>query len=851
MSGHVQLPSFRSFISGIENSGGASARPSSAQVNHPEPLNGSLPSYLQSYRDSPNLHYYRQNDISPERARTSPITGVRSDLPPLNVSAEQNGRERDLGVPLAAAPILHNRSQSMTNQIRPSLTPGSRSPSHTKTVVDETNIAGKGLCYVYDDGTICQKTINGDAVNPKWGTTKAGKPRKRLGQACNTCREKKIRCDPQIPKCAQCQKFGRECKFESRLVLYDREGNITDTRSQRSSYKTTSSNSPRDSLNSEGGKDTGHDRNGSSGSAETSAGWTKSREDSRSSMQLENLLSPSAVESSPSEGRPPSKRQKMSTSPQDLSNTMSLALGSPRPPSDAVSPAPISPTGFCLENDPSTISSSLTNKYLELFFSSRNRKIYHLFPRSAFMKWVFEDRQKSLSDNMVLYALLASGSLLSSNKDRDSHHRHFVEIAERGLESLSSTPSLQRVHTLVALALLPSAAADSIRTFRLWGSAVQTTYDLGLFNEEQLAHSRQQDMTYYGLNTSCTNELKRRTFWLAYVVDNIKPCFRPGKRCLGYDHCLLRLPCDDDSYENGFVPETPFYRGHLDTNMNFHTGFNIGEGAYLVEIATIVYKILTFPADTEQMSPPEWREAYESFYKDVKHRLLEWDRKITQHYSRTKPSNKRSRGNQSWDHAGLGLRVLHSHATMLLNRVARHRDMLPEHIERNCREAHHSAIRLLELMRDIRNDGINDALEPDFARCSPFTGFVVFMAVDIITAAATKSSLLEQERPWMEIGSHLSFTELLSIGQGALETLSHSWETASSQLELVKKRFITILNGTRSDKVAFYFSEPLGDMFGLGQDVVYGTSRLAFLTAIGFGEKVKSESDLFEMSGTN
>lgn len=85
-------------------------------------------------------------------------------------------------------------------------------------IVREEVIPGKGLCYIYEDGSIAQKAVSGDAVNPKWGTTKAGKPRKRLGQACNTCREKKIKCDPSVPKCAQCQKFGRECKFDTMFV---------------------------------------------------------------------------------------------------------------------------------------------------------------------------------------------------------------------------------------------------------------------------------------------------------------------------------------------------------------------------------------------------------------------------------------------------------------------------------------------------------------------------------------------------------------------------------------------------------------------------------------------------------
>lgn len=83
-------------------------------------------------------------------------------------------------------------------------------------VLREEDLPGKGMCYIYDDGTYCPKAIGGDSVNPQWGVTKAGKPRKRLAQACTTCREKKIRCDPGsgLSKCSQCLKFNRECKFE-------------------------------------------------------------------------------------------------------------------------------------------------------------------------------------------------------------------------------------------------------------------------------------------------------------------------------------------------------------------------------------------------------------------------------------------------------------------------------------------------------------------------------------------------------------------------------------------------------------------------------------------------------------
>ncbi|KAJ4388743.1 hypothetical protein N0V93_006203 [Gnomoniopsis smithogilvyi] len=81
--------------------------------------------------------------------------------------------------------------------------------------VRAAEVPGEGMCYFYDDGSHCKTTIDGEVVNAHWGVTKAGKPRKRLAIACITCREKKIKCDPDYPRCVQCEKFGRVCKFKN------------------------------------------------------------------------------------------------------------------------------------------------------------------------------------------------------------------------------------------------------------------------------------------------------------------------------------------------------------------------------------------------------------------------------------------------------------------------------------------------------------------------------------------------------------------------------------------------------------------------------------------------------------
>ena len=169
--------------------------------------------------------------------RTEPLLSARapvnSHLVPTNSFRPP---EPHLAAPTEPLPLARNGHAEMQN--RPTWPFSNTSPLGTHSaipgtattimsndraagpaVLREEVIPGRGPCYVYEDGAIVQKIINGDAVNPKWGTTKAGKPRKRLGQACNTCREKKIKCDPSVPKCAQCQKFGRECKFDSTYAI--------------------------------------------------------------------------------------------------------------------------------------------------------------------------------------------------------------------------------------------------------------------------------------------------------------------------------------------------------------------------------------------------------------------------------------------------------------------------------------------------------------------------------------------------------------------------------------------------------------------------------------------------------
>lgn len=114
---------------------------------------------------------------------------------------------------------LHTRQKDDRFEARPgpskndhfiSTPPLTRTTILPSNVVREEIIPGSGLCYIYDDGTVLRKSDDGELRNPS-----GSKPRKRVGQACNSCRERRIGCDQRKPKCLRCEYSGRQCIYET------------------------------------------------------------------------------------------------------------------------------------------------------------------------------------------------------------------------------------------------------------------------------------------------------------------------------------------------------------------------------------------------------------------------------------------------------------------------------------------------------------------------------------------------------------------------------------------------------------------------------------------------------------
>jgi hypothetical protein len=153
----------------------------------------------------------------PPHERLPPLSGQRREEDPAaNYRDQRTPASTSQNPPSTPASTVASEGIPAKDGLGPKIWTGTH---FLPRFVRAAEVPGEGTCYFYDDGSHCKTVIDGEAVNAHWGVTKAGKPRKRLAIACVTCREKKIKCDPDYPRCVQCEKFGRVCKFKNAYVV--------------------------------------------------------------------------------------------------------------------------------------------------------------------------------------------------------------------------------------------------------------------------------------------------------------------------------------------------------------------------------------------------------------------------------------------------------------------------------------------------------------------------------------------------------------------------------------------------------------------------------------------------------
>ncbi|KAL7816941.1 hypothetical protein V8C44DRAFT_322062 [Trichoderma aethiopicum] len=390
--------------------------------------------------------------------------------------------------------------------------------------VRAAEVPGEGMCYFYDDGSHCKTVIDGEAVNAHWGVTKAGKPRKRLAIACVTCREKKIKCDPDYPRCVQCEKFGRICKFKN---------------APRGGNNTSPSTSP----------------------VELDDGRQLEAADLRHSISdVSSPRSPRAMQP-PSPDRGYSKRLKLGPEayipngepPASFSRRLDYLkprLAEQPPPALLPEPSriPDDVLGRAWRTDPFASTPDLITSALTRFFTNvDSTMIIQFLPEEVFQRWVVASvGQKSPEDLMLLYSILAVGSALCGDPKHIAFE--YAQVAHYA-QRMTGFQCLQLVQSRILLAVYYISTCRTREADELISSAAASAGCLQLSLE--LDHSRDSAMTIYplGLNRTGFAEARRRTLWSLFMLERLSGLFPERPVMTHAEDIYIRLPADLGSFE--------------------------------------------------------------------------------------------------------------------------------------------------------------------------------------------------------------------------------------------------------------------------------------------------------------
>ena len=175
--------------------------------------------------------------------------------------------------------------------------------------------------------------------------------------------------------------------------------------------------------------------------------------------------------------------------------------------------------GFDWRRDPYSIDAQLTDHYMDLYFTRINAGTYGMFPREPFRYWLRKTTDKSPADLVLIYTMLAVGSIFSSRAGREEEGGRLARIAQHGVEKHQGRYTLQLTQSRTILALYHLATGDSEKAWDYCGLASRAAAGLKLHLKEDITNRNEYETHEYGLNEHGLAECRRRTFWSVYLID--------------------------------------------------------------------------------------------------------------------------------------------------------------------------------------------------------------------------------------------------------------------------------------------------------------------------------------------
>jgi hypothetical protein len=447
------------------------------------------------------------------------------------------------------------------------------------------------------------------------------------------------------------------------------------------------------------------------------------------------------------------------------------------------------------EQDPYDTDPRLTMHLLDLYFLHAGRATYGMFPRRPFIAWVESSREKSQDHLMLLYTILALGSLFSADPDKRSLGRRFAAVASFAAEKRFGRFTLQLCQSRLILALYLFARGKSQEAWDYCGAGLRAISALKLNTEEgvkELADSTPDPD--FGFDRWTFEECCRRTFWSGLLMDvshhvmsQISHDLIQQQRYNGFfggtlfvisiEDTYVRLPCLDDMYEASSPCDAPYFDEDLLSGQNSPAP-RLGHMAYLCLISTLWGDVLTFTGRAARRATNGYERHYETFYARMYQKLDTWCAMLPSNlqYSPANLDNSIIEGNAG---TFISLHALYHAAIIRLNRHVRVTEMSTDKIRRNIERSFRHASGFLAMMQSVasvnRQQRLPSQVSSEFLFSIPFPGYALMLSIDVITSAGTFPTMP-------------NLIEMVNTATACLDELSNFWASARAQNRAVSSR---------------------------------------------------------------
>lgn len=473
---------------------------------------------------------------------------------------------------------------------------------------------------------------------------------------------------------------------------------------------------------------------------------------------------------------------------------------------------------------------------LDLYFLHAGRATYGIFPRRPFITWVETNRDKNQDQLMVLYIVVALGSLFSADPEKRALGKRFAAVASYAAEKRFGRFTLQLCQTRLMLALYSFARGKSQEAWDFCGAGLRAISALKLNTEEGVKDLAENNPDLdYGFDQHTYEECCRRTFWSGLLMDVSYDATKETtlvdstqqQRYNGFfggtlfvfsmEDTYVRLPCPHDLYEASTACEMPYFNEDI-LCQPASPSPSLGHMAYLCLISAVWGEVLTF-TERAIRRPNGYERHYESFYARTCEKLEGWHAMLPQslQYSPQNLENSIIEGNVG---TFLSLHALYHAAIIRLNRHIRVDALAADHVRRNIDRSFRTASSFVSIMRSLaviqHQQRLPHNATSEFLFSTPFPGYALMLSVDVLASAGLFSALPDLIE---NIGSTMS----------CIDELASFWASARAQQKAISSRLKQLADlalqegqGVRNGSYGQFWkiNESLETAFG-GADAVY------------------------------